>query len=213
MSPTKTRKIWEKPTGGAKRGPKPGTKHRKNLPWTSAQNGPARSELTTYDWLVAFAWKDKNSNKTQQDVVRHFKQQNKGRLLFSQGALSRALARREILETRALTQKNGMSMKRNQVVTRPDIEKMLYEWCQHMNAKGEVFIGEMLVRKRGQFESLVQVPEDERLSSTGWIASFKRTYGIREIHMHGEAGSVDVVHVEQEQERVKGVLEHFNKRD
>jgi len=99
------------------------------------------------------------------------------------------------------------------VVTRPDIEKMLYEWCQHMNAKGEVFTGEMLVRKWGRFESLVQMPEDERLNGTSWIASFRRTYGIQEICMHGEAGSVDVVHVEQEQERVKGVLGHFNKRD
>jgi len=113
MSPTETRKIWEKPTGGAKRSPKPGTKHQKNLPQTSAQNGPARSKLTTYDWLVVFAWTDKNSNKTQQDVVRHFNQQNKGRLLFSQGALSHALACREILETRALTQKNSLSIKRN----------------------------------------------------------------------------------------------------
>lgn len=65
-----------------------------------------------------------------------------------------------------------LSSKRACIVTRPDVEKALQLWVQHMEQKCETVTGSMLVEKRAQFEDLFKVPEYQRLRSDGWVQKF-----------------------------------------
>ena len=78
-----------------------------------------------------------------------------------------------------------------------------------MEMKGEQTNGQMLKEKQSRFEVLFNVPDEERLSGDGWIASFCRAYKIREQRHHCEAGSVDLATVETEQVQVRGILSKF----
>lgn len=60
-------------------------------------------------------------------------------------------------------------------MTRPDVEKALVLWVAHMEQKHETVTGSMLVAKRVKFEDALNVPEDERLQSGGWVQKFLRT--------------------------------------
>ncbi|KAH9015793.1 hypothetical protein EDB85DRAFT_2076297 [Lactarius pseudohatsudake] len=64
--------------------------------------------------------------------------------------------------------------KKARVVTRPDVEKALFLWVKHMEEKLEHVTSAMLVAKRGKFEDLLEVPEEERLHSDGWVQKFCR---------------------------------------
>jgi len=82
-----------------------------------------------------------------------------------------------------------------------------------MEDKREHFSGPMLREKRRRFEDLLNVPQEERLTGDGWVASFTKTYNLREHRRHGEAGSVDLVAVEAERHRIAKVLAKFAPRD
>lgn len=82
-----------------------------------------------------------------------------------------------------------------------------------MEMKGEQTNGQMLKEKRARFEELFHVPDEERLSGDGWIASFCQAYKICEQRCHGEAGSVDLATVEVEQVQVHGILSKFAPQD
>ncbi|KIK11434.1 hypothetical protein PISMIDRAFT_122719 [Pisolithus microcarpus 441] len=55
----------------------------------------------------------------------------------------------------------------------------------------------------------MQVPETERLPGEGWVASFCKTYNIREHQRHGEAGSVNLTNVEAEQKQCQKILAQY----
>lgn len=179
------RKIRPKPPvpepyAGAKRGPKP----KDNTPKTSAvPSGAAKKrkpQLTTYDWLNVYTYVDANPTRTQTDIVQHFAGLP-GALLFDQATLSRKLKpmERQKLEARAAATPNGLSSKRDRVVTRPDVERALALWVTEMNKKNETVSERMLMEKRRRFEVHFEVPENERMAdSMGWLQSFKTTYAV-----------------------------------
>src|SRR6202030_3081458 len=102
-----------------------------------------------------------------------------------------------------LANPSALSSKRPRNVARPDIERYLVEWVKHMEMKGESVSGPMLQEKRRRFEDICKVPNGERLTGRGWIASFCKTYKLKERRRHGEAGSVDPLEVEAERERIR----------
>ena len=67
---------------------------------------------------------------------------------------------------------NALSSKQPRIVTRPDVDRALWLWVQHMEQKREVIYSAMLVAKRAVFEEALDVPEDERLTGPGWVQSF-----------------------------------------
>jgi hypothetical protein len=86
----------------------------------------------------------------------------------------------------------------------------------------------MLVEKRAQFEDKLNIPENERLQSGGWVQKFLRMwvwlrnsrgkslghnilirYNLKEIWQHGEATSVNLAAVKAERLRVAKRLEEF----
>ena len=187
----------------------------KHAPATSAkqQNSRSRENLTLHDWLTVFAYIDKHPTAPQSDVVQHFATQHTGALVFTQSTLSRKLKDRTNLEQRVHDNPSALSSKRPRIVTRPDVEKALVCWLHTMEDKKEHVTGPMLREKRRRFEDLLGVPEEERLTGDGWVASFTRTYNLREHRRHGEAGSVDLAAVEDERHRMAKVLAKFAPRD
>ncbi|KIK30819.1 hypothetical protein PISMIDRAFT_6145 [Pisolithus microcarpus 441] len=82
-----------------------------------------------------------------------------------------------------------------------------------MEENGEHVTGPMLREKRQRFEGLLGVPEEERLTGDGWVASFTKTYHLQERRRHGEAASVDLTAVKDEQQRIATILAKFAPRD
>lgn len=67
---------------------------------------------------------------------------------------------------------NALSSKWPRMVTNPQVEQALLLWVKHMEKKGEVVNGPMLIAKRTKFEESLDVAENERLKGNGWIGSF-----------------------------------------
>ena len=98
-------------------------------------------------------------------------------------------------------------------MTQPDIECTLYLWVCYMEENAETVNGPMLREKKGHFEKLFNVPENECLQGDGWIAPFCKAYKIREHRQHGEAGSVNLAAVEAERKQIWLVLASFKPED
>ena len=186
-----------------------------DTPRTSAQapKTSSRLNLTLSDWMTVYAYVDSHPDLTQTDIVWHFSSLPTGALIFDQSTLSRKLRNRPQMEARVNSNPIALSSKRPRMVTRPDVERALYLWVQHMENKGEALTGPMLREKRARFEEEFKVPEEERLKGEGWLHSFCKTYKIREYRRHGEAGSVDLVAVEAERQRCQKILACFAPRD
>ena len=187
----------------------------KNSPRTSAQTSEvtSRQNLTLADWLTVYAFVDTHPTTSQAGIVQHFATLKKGKLIFNQSTLSRKLQERPKLEARVNDNPAALSSKRPRVVTCPQVERALVLWIQHMEAIGEVVTGPMLREKRKRFEEELQVPDKERLPGDGWVASFCKTYNIRERRRHGEAGSVNYEDVEVERRRCQKILAQYAPRD
>jgi len=52
------------------------------------------------------------------------------------------------------------------------MEEDLILWVEHMERRHETVMGAMLVEKRAQFSDKLNVPENERLKSGGWVQKF-----------------------------------------
>lgn len=191
---------------------KPGGKSSEDTPVTSAkqQNTGTRENLTLHDWMTVFAYIDEHPSVSQEEVVQHFAALHTGALEFTQPTLSRKLKARTNLEQRIDDNPSALSSKRPRIVTRPDVEKALIIWVRAMGDKGEYVTGTMLREKRKRFEDLLGVPEEERLSSDGWVASFTRTYHLRGRRRHGKAVSADLAAAEAEQEPTAKILAKFD---
>ncbi|KAJ7861115.1 hypothetical protein B0H14DRAFT_3619970, partial [Mycena olivaceomarginata] len=171
MAPeVKTRKPRPPPSKPYTRGPGKPKPSGKDAPRTSARpaNDTRRKQLTLHDWMTVFAFCDTHRAMSQQEVSEHFKGLKDGALLFSQETLSRKLAMRSELENRVNSNPNALSMKQERVVTRPDVERALVLWVEHMvEEKGETVTGDMLMEKRARFEEQFDVPEEQRLKNKG----------------------------------------------
>ncbi|KAG6839709.1 hypothetical protein H0H87_000214 [Tephrocybe sp. NHM501043] len=187
----------------------------KNAPKTSAKPAASnkRDNLTLHDWMMVFAYIDTHTSMSQTQIRDHFASKKDGALVFSQSALSRKLKGCDKLESRVHDNPVAMSSKHGRIVTRPDVEKALFLWVKHMEAKGESVSGPMLREKRKRYEEEFEVPDNQCLLSDGWISSFCQTYKIKEHCRHGEAGSVDLAAVEVERVRIQKVLASYALRD
>jgi hypothetical protein len=139
---------------------------------TTALDVESKSRLTMGDWLSVFQWKD-DHKATQTATVNEFKSRTKGRLVFSQGALSEALQRRPDMEARVNENAINASRSRARVVVCPQVEKALFYWSKSMEERNELVTQAMLVAKRVRLEEQMDIPDQQRLgNSTGWVQSF-----------------------------------------
>jgi hypothetical protein len=169
------RKRQKEPIKGSKRGPKPSSGPLKQTPKSSAGSigGITRKNLTLFDWMIVYAYVDTLPQPIKQgDVVKYFATRPEGPLVFTQSTLSCKLQHRSEMEARVTSNPNALSRKRPRIVTRPDVDRALWLWVQHMEHKREVVNSGMLIAKRAVFEEALDVPEDERLTGPGWVQSF-----------------------------------------
>jgi hypothetical protein len=160
----------------AKPGPK-GPHASKDAPKTSA--GPAkrigRQNLTLSDWInEVFPFYNSHQAMTQEEIAAHFRTHAEGPLEFNATRFARNSKKRPELEAQASSFANALSSKWLQAVTRPDVDMSLKLWFNGMMDKGEIVSGPMLSEKRRRFEDLLQVPENERMKGSGWIAPFQK---------------------------------------
>ena len=159
----------------SKRGPKPLPAPLKETPKSSAMPIALISQrnLTLFNWMTVYAYVDTLPQPINQgDVVKYFATRPEGSLNFTQSTLSHKLRHRSELEACVGSNSNALSSKQPCVVTRPDVDQALWLWVQHMEKKGEVVNSGILVAKWGEFEEVLDIPEDERLTRPGWIQSF-----------------------------------------
>ena len=170
-------KCQKEPIQGSKQGPKPLPGALKETPKSSARpiGEMARKNLTLFDWMTVYAYVDTLPQPIKQgDVVRYFATRPEGPLIFTQSTLSRKLQHHSEMEAHAMSNANALSSKRPCIVTRPDVDRALWLWVQHMEQQREVINSAMLTAKRAVFEEALDVPEDERLTGPGWVQSFCR---------------------------------------
>ncbi len=90
---------------------------------------------------------------------------------------------------------------------------MLELWVAQAMHDDILLTGDIIRQKWTRFADMAGIPQDDRLSlSEGWLTSFKRRNGLKEVRKHGEAGSVNLQDVEQERVRVQNLLEAMGYR-
>jgi hypothetical protein len=97
-----------------------------------------------------------------------------GKLSFTQSALSKKLKRKEEICALVAADPNALSMKRARVFTCPEVDAALSLWARDMEEKRRTVTGAMLVEQRKRFEAALNIPEERRLTGTGWLDSFKK---------------------------------------
>ncbi|KIK90001.1 hypothetical protein PAXRUDRAFT_152047 [Paxillus rubicundulus Ve08.2h10] len=124
-------KPQEKPTN---RLPVKQQKHTQDGPATSAQLPQQTScqNLTLTDWLLIYAYINSHPDVSQAGIVEHFQTCHEGVLIFNQTTLSHKLRECPKMEARADDNPTALSLKRPQVVTRPDVEHALVLWVWDM---------------------------------------------------------------------------------
>lgn len=151
---------------------------------------------------------------TQTDVALHF-----GKLWpkanITRTTISRWIKKEE--ELRELARKAGSSelnFARRQTSVQPDLMHSLAFWLQNAARDGVILTEEVIRTEYKKFASLLEIPEDQQLKcSNGWIESFKKRHGLRQITMHGEAASVDTEAVATERLRLLSITSEFALKD
>jgi hypothetical protein len=90
------------------------------------------------------------------------------------------------------------------------IDGIIRKWQVQEEGLGHRLTGPLLVAKaRTVAEALnVNFP-----GSNGWFGGFKRRYGLKLCHFHGEAQSVNFEHVVDARARIQTLLKGYNPRD
>ncbi|CAK5282842.1 unnamed protein product [Mycena citricolor] len=186
---------------------KPGPKPKEAHPSSAVLGQEGRKNLTNWDWLQVIQYHDKDSGIKQKAVVEYFASRSNaegGKLSFTQGALSKHLnpVKKAALLALAAENSTALSLKRERVVTAPEVDRGLGLWVLNMEQKNRAVTGAMLIEQRKRLEVALNVPEERRLRGTGWVDSFKKAHGLSERRWHGEAGSVNLEAVEVERKRL-----------
>ena len=101
----------------------------------------------------------------------------------------------------------GCAAKRICQTQHPEVTTMLDLWVSKATADGVLLTGEIIRQKWQKFADLTGVPDDERLKlSEGWLSRYKVRTGLKEIKHHGEAGSVALAKVEDDQLRIQAII-------
>ncbi|KAK7000708.1 hypothetical protein R3P38DRAFT_2474548, partial [Favolaschia claudopus] len=108
-------------------------------------------DLTFHDWGQVFDYMDENGSLSQVQVVRYFATRSDkegGKLLFTQGALSKKLKKKAEIRGAISADPQAGSLKRARVVTCPLVDAALGLWIQDMEEKKRSVTGPMLIEKR-----------------------------------------------------------------
>ncbi|CAG8774375.1 4514_t:CDS:1, partial [Cetraspora pellucida] len=91
----------------------------------------------------------------------------------------------------------------------PQVEKALEMWVGTAEQQQLTLTGDVIRQKALQFAKLLNVSEDEFKASQGWLTRFKVRIGLRNHHIHGEAGSAPIDLLPQFREKLQNILEGY----
>ena len=110
----------------------------------------------------------------------------------------------------------GRAAKRICQTQHSKVTEMLDLWVSKATADGVLLTGEIIRQKWQKFADLTGVPDDERLKlSEGWLSWYKVRTGLKEIKRHGEAGSMALAKVEDDQLQIQAIIKKggYERRD
>jgi hypothetical protein len=107
-----------------------------------------------------------------------------------------------------------LSAKRELTVCLPEVEAALIEWVKQKLSNHVRLTGDIICEKARHLCVVYRVESKDMLSfSHGWLESFKRRHGLREIVFHGERASVPQERIGAERNRLRVLLQGYPPRD
>jgi hypothetical protein len=138
---------------------------------------PLTNCLTKGQWVhEVFPFVDSHPGLNFNSVVKYFATrwaEDGGPLPFHKSSLSQSLKNRSEIEAQVEAIPNGANLKRNSVTLCPEVDHALRLWFMSMQLRKEVICGDMIVEKRHQIEDILDIPDNKRPKSDGWLAGWK----------------------------------------
>lgn len=108
------------------------------------------------------------------------------------------------------THPHSSSARARSDVALPEVEDRLWQWIQGAQNRHLRLTGLIIKMKARQLAAEMQVPAEDIIGfSDGWLARFKRRYGIKNYVFHGEASSAPTATIIDEQSKLHALLVYF----
>lgn len=106
-------------------------------------------------------------------------------------------------------------VKRHRGCEWPELERVLFEWQQRMQAKGQTVTGDQIRGQAQLFFTRLPTYAGRLLPSFshGWLDGFKSRHGIRSFVRHGEAGSADISALPAELLKIQAITAEYDACD
>ncbi|KAG0195258.1 hypothetical protein BGX28_001834, partial [Mortierella sp. GBA30] len=108
---------------------------------------------------------------------------------------------------------DGMDSFRDREAKFPLLESSLWMYCEFVIANRGPLHDDVLIEKALEIALGLGMDPDAFKASQGWLLRFKQRKGLHQIHLHGEASSVDEASLPQERERLQNMIREYSPDD
>ncbi|KAE8224619.1 hypothetical protein CF326_g8001 [Tilletia indica] len=175
-------------------------------------NRKEQCRLLTQDKILILDWMRK-TGKSQAAAAGHFQDKYPG---IKQPLISTMLEQEAELRERA-EDPSIMNSRSKRPLRCPEMEKELGLWVTQTLAEGKLRLsGAVIITKASQILDKIEAakPSMKRPTlSSGWLSCFKSRHGLKSFRLHGEAASSSVLDVKAEQERLKVLLDGWERKN
>lgn len=162
-----------------------------------------KTTLTNEQRKAIIAYKDKNPNISQADIVNWIKQ-TMG-LDVHQSTIIRLLKNKDAIGENPLA-------KRQRTVQHPDLEDTLYEWI--LQSQDHIILSDdVIIEKAKNLAKLFHISENDFKFLHGWLYKFKKRHSLKRIVKHGEDASVDDAVIEEALPQLREILKEYDLKD
>ncbi|KAH9103564.1 hypothetical protein LEN26_015263, partial [Aphanomyces euteiches] len=92
------------------------------------------------------------------------------------------------------------------------LDKAMNEWVVNANDKNVAISGELIKHKAQQLAQQLNLQNDMKFSN-GWLYRLQQRHNLKMFRLHGEAGSVDPVVIEEGREMLRAVTQSYELDD
>ncbi|CAG8822568.1 5904_t:CDS:2, partial [Gigaspora rosea] len=93
------------------------------------------------------------------------------------------------------------------------LELAMNIWVEWVRTEGLILSESLIKEKAQQFAQALDMPEESFTFSNGWISRFKRRNGLRQVTIHGEAGSAPLETLPAERVKLQELLSYYDPED
>ncbi|KAE8218144.1 hypothetical protein CF319_g7920 [Tilletia indica] len=155
----------------------------------------------------------RKTGKSQTAAAGHFQDKYPG---IKQPLISIMLEQEEKLRERA-EDPSIMNSRSKRPLRCPEMEKELGLWVTQTLAEGKLRLsGAVIITKASQILDKIEAAKlsmKRPTLSSGWLSCFKSRHGLKSFRLHGEAASSSVLDVRAEQERLKVLLDGWERKN